>query len=138
MTTNYLISFVPPDPELGVDLRPYRRTDGERALVHRAASGHHVHPSATGHCSDPDRYPRGHGRTYEQRITERPRIARKRPGKQAPEAMGRRLLEIVVYDKRCRIGGTLTLDDLAETPRSVTGRCPTSRPPARTRRLRVG
>ncbi len=29
--------------------------------------------------------------------------------------MGRRLLEIVVYDKRCRIGGTLTLDDLAET-----------------------
>ena len=50
-----------------------------------------------------------------QRITERPRIARKRPGKQTPEAMGRRLLEIVVYDKRCRIGGTLTLDDLAET-----------------------
>ena len=29
--------------------------------------------------------------------------------------MGRRLLEIVVYDKRCRIGGKLTLDDLAET-----------------------
>ena len=25
------------------------------------------------------------------------------------------MLEIVVYDKRCRIGGTLTLDDLAET-----------------------
>lgn len=24
-------------------------------------------------------------------------------------------MEIVVYDKRCRIGGTLTLDDLAET-----------------------
>jgi hypothetical protein len=24
-------------------------------------------------------------------------------------------LQIVVYDKRCRIGGTLTLDDLAET-----------------------
>ena len=32
-----------------------------------------------------------------------------------PEALARRLLEIVVYDKRCRIGGTLTLDDLAET-----------------------
>ena len=30
--------------------------------------------------------------------------------------MGRRLLEIVVYGKGCRIGGTLTLDDLAETP----------------------
>jgi hypothetical protein len=28
---------------------------------------------------------------------------------------GRRLLQIVVYGKRCRIGGTLTLDDLAET-----------------------
>jgi hypothetical protein len=28
--------------------------------------------------------------------------------------MGRRLLEIVVYGKCCR-GGTLTLDDLAET-----------------------
>ena len=28
-----------------------------------------------------------------------PRIARKRPGKQTPETIGRRLLEIVVYDK---------------------------------------
>ena len=55
------------------------------------------------------------GEHTEQRITERPRIARKRPGKQTAEAIGRRLLEIVVYDKRCRIGGTLTLDDLAET-----------------------
>jgi hypothetical protein len=51
-----------------------------------------------------------------QPITERPRIARKRPGKQEPEATARRLLQIVVYDRRCRIGGTLTLDDLAETP----------------------
>ena len=55
------------------------------------------------------------GEHTEQRITERPRIARKRPGKQTPEVIGRRLLEIVVYDKRCRIGGKLTLDDLAET-----------------------
>ena len=39
----------------------------------------------------------------------------KRPAKPTAEAIGRRLLEIVVYDKRCRIGGTLTLDDLAET-----------------------
>ena len=31
------------------------------------------------------------------------------------QTTGRRLLEIVVYEKRCRIGGTLTLDDLAET-----------------------
>jgi hypothetical protein len=51
-----------------------------------------------------------------QRISERPRIARKHPGRQSAEAIGRRLLEIVVYDKSCRIGGKLTVDDLAETP----------------------
>jgi hypothetical protein len=51
----------------------------------------------------------------EQRIIARPRIARNRPGKQTPEALARRLLRIVVYDKRCRIGGTLTLGELAET-----------------------
>jgi hypothetical protein len=33
--------------------------------------------------------------------------------------MGRRLLEIVVYDKRCRIGSKLTLRELAQT--SETG-----------------
>jgi hypothetical protein len=55
------------------------------------------------------------GEHIEQRGTERPRIARKRPGRQTAETIGRRLLEIVVYDKRCRIGGKLTLDDLAET-----------------------
>ena len=65
--------------------------------------------------SNPSRYPTGMGEHTEQRITERPRIARKRPGKQTAETMGRRLLEIVVYDKCCRIGGTLILDDLAET-----------------------
>jgi hypothetical protein len=43
------------------------------------------------------------------------RIARKRPGKQTAETIGRRLLEIVVYDKSCRIGGKLTLDDLVKT-----------------------
>ena len=37
------------------------------------------------------------------------------PGQQTPEAIGRRLLEIVVYDKCCRVGGKLTLDDLVET-----------------------
>jgi hypothetical protein len=41
------------------------------------------------------------------------RIAPKR--QHSPETIGRRLLEIVVYDKRCRIGGTVSLDDLAET-----------------------
>jgi hypothetical protein len=50
-----------------------------------------------------------------QQGLRRTRIARKQSGQQTPGAMGRRLLEIVVYDKRCRIGGKLTLDDLAET-----------------------
>ncbi len=43
------------------------------------------------------------------------RIARKRPNQPRPETLGRRLLEIVVYEKRCRIGGMLSLGDLAET-----------------------
>jgi hypothetical protein len=51
----------------------------------------------------------------DQRITDRPRIARKRPLKETPEVLGRRLLNVAVYDKRCRVGGSLTLDDLAET-----------------------
>ena len=42
-------------------------------------------------------------------------ISRNRPGRRTTEATGRRLLEIVVYGKCCRVGGTLTLDDLAET-----------------------
>jgi hypothetical protein len=46
---------------------------------------------------------------------QRPRNVRKRPAKQPPELTGRRLLEIVVYGKCCRIGGKLTLDDLVET-----------------------
>jgi hypothetical protein len=50
-----------------------------------------------------------------ERGIQRPRIARKHPRKKTPETIGRRLLEIIVYDKRCRVGGTLTLDDLAES-----------------------
>jgi hypothetical protein len=55
------------------------------------------------------------GEHTEQRITDRPRIARKRPVRQTPEVLGRLLLNIVVYEKCCRIGGKLTLDELAET-----------------------
>ena len=55
------------------------------------------------------------GEHVENRNTGRPRIARKRPSKQKPETTGRKLLEIVVYEKACRVGGTLTLDELAET-----------------------
>ena len=45
----------------------------------------------------------------------RPRSASTRPSKQTPETHGHRLLEIVVYDKCCRIGGSLRLDDLADS-----------------------
>jgi hypothetical protein len=53
------------------------------------------------------------GEHVEHRNTERPRTALKRPSKQTAATVGRRLLEIVVYDKCCRIGGKLSLDDLA-------------------------
>ncbi len=49
---------------------------------------------------------------------QEPRIARtipKRRGEQSSAAIGGRLLQIVVYDKCCRIGGTLSLNDLAGT-----------------------
>jgi hypothetical protein len=52
------------------------------------------------------------GEHTEQRITKSFRIASRQAD---AEALARRLLEIVVYDKRCRIAGKLTLDDLAET-----------------------
>src|SRR6202162_4239596 len=42
-------------------------------------------------------------------------ISRNRSGRRTTEATGRRLLEVVVYGKCCRIGGTLSLDHLAET-----------------------
>jgi hypothetical protein len=48
------------------------------------------------------------GEHTEQRITDRSRIGRNRPSKQTPEVLGRRLLQIAVYDKSCRIGGRLT------------------------------
>lgn len=43
------------------------------------------------------------------------RRARQRPGKQTAEVIGRRLLEIIVYDKSCRIGAKLSLDELADS-----------------------
>jgi hypothetical protein len=55
------------------------------------------------------------GDHIQRQIAGQPRLSRKRPAKQSAEAMGRRLLEIIVYDKMCRIGATLSLDDLAET-----------------------
>ena len=55
------------------------------------------------------------GEHVEHRNTRASRTALKRPSKQTAATIGRRLLEIVVYDKGCRIGGKLSLDDLAET-----------------------
>ena len=55
------------------------------------------------------------GEHVAQQNIGRGQISRKRPGKQTAETVGRRLLKIVVYGKSCRIGGKLTLDDLAET-----------------------
>jgi hypothetical protein len=46
---------------------------------------------------------------------ERHLISKNRLTKQTAAATGRKLLDVVVYSKRCRIGGKLTLDDLAET-----------------------
>jgi hypothetical protein len=73
------------------------------------------------------------GEHTEQRITDRRRIVRKGPSKQTPEMIGRRLLTIVVYDKRCRIGATLTLDDLAETSDIGDWKMPDFKQPVPTR-----
>ena len=57
--------------------------------------------------------PMGENAAY-QTIDRRP-DTRKRPGKQTAEAIGRRLLDVVVYGKSCRIGRKLVLDDLVDT-----------------------
>jgi hypothetical protein len=60
-------------------------------------------------------YPVWMGEHIQQQGLRRPRIARKRSGQQTPEAIARWLLEIVVYDRCCRVGRKLTLHDLSET-----------------------
>jgi hypothetical protein len=119
-------------PEVWLDLRPdlrinaiyeeMRRLDSEvAAVMDDAHTTHGKNPADQEQLEhvitqDPERRS---ARNVKLQKIDRPRIARKRPGKQKPEALGRRLLAIVVYDKRCRIGGTLTLGELAET--SVVG-----------------
>ena len=71
--------------------------------------------SAIGHNRSTTATPFSMGEHIERQKIERRRIARNRPTKQSAVTMGRRLLDIVVYDKGCRIGEKLTLDDLAET-----------------------
>ena len=55
------------------------------------------------------------GEHVAQQNIGRSRISRKRPGKQTAEAIGRRLLDVIVYGKSCRVGDKVILDDLAET-----------------------
>lgn len=55
------------------------------------------------------------GEHIAQQNTARGRSSRNGPGKQTAAAIGRKLLDIVVYSKSCRIGDKLGLDELAET-----------------------
>lgn len=55
------------------------------------------------------------GEHIAQRIIGRRPNARERSGTQPAEVIGRRLLDVVVYGKSCRIGRKLILDDLVET-----------------------
>ena len=116
-------------PEVWADLSPnlrinaiyeeMRRLDSEVAAVMDDADTTHGKRRAGQEqlehviTRDPERR---NARKIELQKIDHPRIARKRRIKRTPQTMGRRLLEIVVYGKLCRIGGTLTLDNLAETP----------------------
>jgi hypothetical protein len=55
------------------------------------------------------------GEHSEQLASDRRQISRKQPREQAAHALGRRLLEIIVYGQNCRIGAKLTLDNLEAT-----------------------
>jgi hypothetical protein len=55
------------------------------------------------------------GEHIAQRSFGRPRDIRNQPEKQTADALGRRLLEIIVYRQNCRAGGKLTLDNLEAT-----------------------
>ena len=50
-----------------------------------------------------------------QQSTGRSRTDRKGQSTRTPQALGRRLLDVLVYAKRCRSGGSVTVDDLVET-----------------------
>jgi hypothetical protein len=65
--------------------------------------------------SNRHRYAVGMGENIAMQNTIRRLVSKKQPGKQTAEAIGRKLLDVVVYRKHCRIGNKLTLDDLAET-----------------------
>lgn len=55
------------------------------------------------------------GEHSDQLTSGRYRSGRKQPRQQIVEALGRRLLEIIVYRQNCRIGAKLSLNDLEAT-----------------------
>src|SRR3984957_55183 len=55
------------------------------------------------------------GEYVAQQNIGRGRNRRKRPERPTAEAIGRNLLNIVVYAKGCRVGDKVVLDNLAET-----------------------
>jgi hypothetical protein len=55
------------------------------------------------------------GEHVTQQNIVRHRVNTNCPRKQTPEAIGRRLLDVIVYGKSCRIGGKVSVDDLVET-----------------------
>jgi hypothetical protein len=57
----------------------------------------------------------GMGENIAQQNIGRSPSRRKRPGRPTAEAIGRNLLNIIVYAKGCRVGDKVVLDDLAET-----------------------
>ena len=65
------------------------------------------------------------------------RVNTNRPRKQTAEANGRRLLDVIVYGKSCRIGGKVWTI-LSKHLRSATGRCLTSRWPVLMQPLKGG
>ena len=50
-----------------------------------------------------------------QLASDRRQTGRKQPPKQTPDVVGRRLLDVIVYDRNCRIGGQISVDDLETT-----------------------
>lgn len=55
------------------------------------------------------------GEHVAQQNIERHQFNGKRRRRQTPQVIGRRLLDVVVYQKDCRIGDRLDLDVLSET-----------------------
>ncbi|HUB46359.1 MAG TPA: hypothetical protein VMB73_15350 [Acetobacteraceae bacterium] len=62
-----------------------------------------------------DRYVWAMGEHAAQVTFDRSRANRKQPKQQTAAALGRSLLETIVYRKNCRIGGYVSLDDLDTT-----------------------